>query len=387
MPYTAGFAGSPVSVLTIRRTLLAAFLLAGLLPSALLAWLAFRFASDALHLEIEQSLKVEAAAISQDIDKMLFERLQNAQTWSRLEVMQELKVDDVDKRIANFLAELKAGYRDVYSELICANLDGKVVASSNSQAVGTQLAEDDGTSLSFAGDAAIALRSLRFGDRQTSAVLPIDVRVQSIFDNTPIGQLQLHFNWAQIYQILDQAERGSRSVLVVDRDGKVIDGKLRPSSDMPTHVELYRHFPTIGGIVHTHSTWATVWAQACRGIPAFGTTHADYFYGEIPCTRILTEQQTSGHYEADTGLAIVERFREGKIDPKNMPVVLVANHGPFAWGGDANDAVHNAAVLELTARMALLSLQLEKNLPPMPQHLLEKHFFRKHGPGAYYGQN
>ena len=222
MPYTGGFAGSPVSVLTIRRTLLAAFLLAGLLPSVLLAWLAFRFASDALHLEIEQSLKVEAAAISQDIDKMLFERLQNAQTWSRLEVMQELQVDDVDKRIANFLAELKAGYRDVYSELICANLDGKVVASSNSQAVGTQLADDDGASLSFAGDAAIALRSLRFGDRQASAVLPIDVRVQSIFDNAPIGRLQLHFNWAQIYQILDQAERGSRSVLVVDRDGKVI---------------------------------------------------------------------------------------------------------------------------------------------------------------------
>lgn len=176
-------------------------------------------------------------------------------------------------------------------------------------------------------------------------------------------------------------------MVVVDKDGRVIEGKLRPSSDLPTHVELYRHFPQIGGIVHTHSTWATVWAQACRGIPALGTTHADYFFGEIPCTSQLTEQQTAGDYESETGLAIVERFRSGSIDPVQMPVVLVANHGPFAWGGDANDAVHNAAVLELTARMALLSLQLEKNLPPMPQHLLEKHFFRKHGPGAYYGQN
>ena len=176
-------------------------------------------------------------------------------------------------------------------------------------------------------------------------------------------------------------------MVVVDADGKTIEGKLRPSSDLPTHVELYRHFPQIGGIVHTHSTWATVWAQACRGIPALGTTHADYFFGEIPCTQVLTKQQTAGEYESETGLAIVERFREGRIDPAQMPVVLVANHGPFAWGTDANDAVHNAAVLELTARMALLSLQLEKNLPPMPQHLLEKHFFRKHGPGAYYGQN
>jgi len=176
-------------------------------------------------------------------------------------------------------------------------------------------------------------------------------------------------------------------MVVVDADGHVLEGKLRPSSDLPTHVELYRHFPQIGGIVHTHSTWATVWAQACRGIPALGTTHADYFFGEIPCTGQLTQQQTAGEYESETGLAIVERFREGSIDPGHMPVVLVANHGPFAWGSDANDAVHNAAVLELTARMALLSLQLEKNLPPMPQHLLEKHFFRKHGPGAYYGQN
>ncbi len=175
-------------------------------------------------------------------------------------------------------------------------------------------------------------------------------------------------------------------MVVVDGEGKVIDGKLKPSSDLPTHIELYRHFPAIGGVVHTHSTWATVWAQACRGIPALGTTHADYFFGEIPCTKILSQAQTSGQYEIETGLAIIERFREGKIDPASMAAVLVANHGPFTWGKDANDAVHNAAVLELVARMAMLSMQIDKGLSPMPQHLLEKHFFRKHGPGAYYGQ-
>jgi L-ribulose-5-phosphate 4-epimerase len=176
-------------------------------------------------------------------------------------------------------------------------------------------------------------------------------------------------------------------MVVVDAEGRVIEGKLRPSSDLPTHVELYRHFPSIGGIVHTHSTWATVWAQACRGIPALGTTHADYFFGEIPCTPMLSAQQTSGYYEVETGLAIVERFRAGATDPSRMSAVLVANHGPFAWGKDADDAVHNAAVLELTARMAMLSMQLAPGLPAMPQHLLEKHFNRKHGPGAYYGQN
>ncbi len=175
-------------------------------------------------------------------------------------------------------------------------------------------------------------------------------------------------------------------MVVVDAQGRVLEGKLRPSSDLPTHLELYRHFPTIGAVVHTHSSWATVWAQACRGIPALGTTHADYFLGEIPCTPVLMQQQTSGQYETETGLAIVQLFKDRGIDASRMPAVLVANHGPFAWGGDAAAAVHNAAVLEVTARLALLTLQLNADAPAMPQHLLEKHFLRKHGPGAYYGQ-
>ena len=175
-------------------------------------------------------------------------------------------------------------------------------------------------------------------------------------------------------------------MVVVDREGRVLEGKLRPSSDLPTHLELYRQFPGIGGIVHTHSTWATVWAQTCRGIPALGTTHADYFFGEIPCTQQLSEPQIAGEYEAQTGVAIVECLRARGIDPVHMPAVLVANHGPFAWGADAAAAVHNAAVLEVVARMAFLSMQMDPALPAMPQQLLEKHFLRKHGPGAYYGQ-
>ena len=175
-------------------------------------------------------------------------------------------------------------------------------------------------------------------------------------------------------------------MVVVDREGRVLEGKLRPSSDLPTHLELYRQFPSIGGIVHTHSTWATVWAQTCRGIPALGTTHADYFFGEIPCTQQLSEPHIAGEYEAQTGVAIVECLRARGIDPVHMPAVLVANHGPFAWGADAAAAVHNAAVLEVVARMAFLSMQMDPALPAMPQQLLEKHFLRKHGPGAYYGQ-
>ena len=175
-------------------------------------------------------------------------------------------------------------------------------------------------------------------------------------------------------------------MVVVDADGRVLQGQRKPSSDLATHLELYRAFPALGGVVHTHSNWATVWAQACREIPALGTTHADYFRGAIPCTPALSVAQIQGAYEKETGLAIVEHFRASGIDPVQMPAVLVANHGPFVWGPDADTAVHNAAVLELTAQMAFQTLQLQPGLPAMPTPLLEKHFLRKHGPGAYYGQ-
>ena len=179
---------------------------------------------------------------------------------------------------------------------------------------------------------------------------------------------------------------GADDMVVVDPDGRVLEGTRKPSSDLATHLELYRAFPALGGVVHTHSNWATVWAQACREIPALGTTHADYFRGAIPCTAVLGEAQTRGAYEKETGLAIVQHFRQAGIDPVQMPAVLVANHGPFVWGPDAEAAVHNAAVLELTAQMAFLTLQLNPQIPAMPAHLLDKHFLRKHGPGAYYGQ-
>ena len=175
-------------------------------------------------------------------------------------------------------------------------------------------------------------------------------------------------------------------IVVVDPQGQVIEGTRRPSSDLPTHLHLYRHFEAVGGLVHTHSTWATVWAQAHRAIPALGTTHADYFHGPIPCTRDLTEFQTRGDYERETGRVIVERFRNDELDPMQMPAILVASHGPFTWGESVEDAVHHAAVLEQIARMAFLTLQLDTTLHDMAPHLLEKHFERKHGPGAYYGQ-
>jgi L-ribulose-5-phosphate 4-epimerase len=172
-------------------------------------------------------------------------------------------------------------------------------------------------------------------------------------------------------------------MVVVDFDCKVVDGKLKPSSDTLTHIELYKAFPEIGGIVHTHSTYAVAWAQACKGIPAMGTTHADYFYGEIPCTRILTEEEVNSAYELETGRVIVETFKT--IDPMHIPAVLVGNHGPFAWGKSPDEAVYNAVVLEEVARMALITSQLG-NMEPIGQHILDKHFNRKHGENAYYGQ-
>jgi L-ribulose-5-phosphate 4-epimerase len=175
----------------------------------------------------------------------------------------------------------------------------------------------------------------------------------------------------------------AEDMVVVDLNGKVIGSNLKPSSDTLTHIELYKSFPEIGGIVHTHSTYAVAWAQALKAIPAMGTTHADHFYGEIPCTRELTQEEVESGYEKETGTVIVETFKN--IDPLHVPGVLVGNHGPFAWGANAEKAVYNAVVLEEVARMALLTMQLE-NANPIKQYLLDKHFNRKHGKNAYYGQ-
>jgi L-ribulose-5-phosphate 4-epimerase len=173
------------------------------------------------------------------------------------------------------------------------------------------------------------------------------------------------------------------NMVVLNLAGEVIEGSLNPSSDAPTHLELYRQFPNIGGVVHTHSEWATSWAQAGRGIPAVGTTHADYFYGEIPCTRKMTEAEIKGEYELETGKVIVETFKG--LNPDMIPGVLVNNHAPFTWGKNADDAVHNAVVIEEVAKMTFRSLIINPETS-MDQVLLDKHFLRKHGKNAYYGQ-
>jgi len=174
-----------------------------------------------------------------------------------------------------------------------------------------------------------------------------------------------------------------KDMVVLNMYGQVVEGNLKPSSDTPTHLVLYRQFQNIGGVVHTHSSWATSWAQAGRGIPAIGTTHADYFYGEIPCTRKMTKEEIENEYELETGKVIVERFKD--LDADQVPGVLVNNHGPFSWGTDAHNAVHNAVVMEEVAKMTYRSLQLNPETT-MAQVLLDKHFLRKHGKNAYYGQ-
>ena len=175
-------------------------------------------------------------------------------------------------------------------------------------------------------------------------------------------------------------------LVVLDLDGKVVDGKLNPSSDTKTHLELYKAFPEIGGIVHTHSPYAVSWAQAGRDIPAYGTTHADYFYGPVPCCRSLTEQEVEEDYERNTGLVIVETFRQRELDPVHVPGAICRNHGPFTWGKDAAQAVYHAVVLEEVAKMAVYTTQIAPDAQPAPQYVLDKHFLRKHGPNAYYGQ-
>ena len=175
-------------------------------------------------------------------------------------------------------------------------------------------------------------------------------------------------------------------LVVLDLEGNKVEGKLNPSSDTKTHIELYKAFPEIGGIVHTHSTHAVAWAQAGRDIPAFGTTHADYFYGPIPCARALTQEEIDEDYEKNTGKVIIEAFRGRSIQPMHVLAVVCSSHGPFSWGKDAAQAVYHAVVLEEVAKMALLTLQIDPNAAPAPQRIQDKHFLRKHGPNAYYGQ-
>ena len=177
------------------------------------------------------------------------------------------------------------------------------------------------------------------------------------------------------------------SMVVVNLEGEVVEGDYSPSSDTPTHVVLYNRFQEIGGVVHTHSPWATSWAQAGRGIPCYGTTHADYLYGQVPCVRTLTKEEIKTAYEKNTGVLIADEFERLAVDYIATPAVLCKNHGPFTWGKDAKEAVHNAVVLEEVAKMAARCEQIDPKVNPAPQELQDKHYYRKHGKNAYYGQS
>ena len=205
------------------------------------------------------------------------------------------------------------------------------------------------------------------------------------------------FTWGNVSQIdketgyfaikpsgVDYDKLTPDDMVIMDLEGNKIEGKYNPSSDTPTHIELYKAFPNIGGIVHTHSSWATSLAQAGRGIPCYGTTHADYMYGEIPCVRCLTKEEIDGAYEQNTGLLIAEYFKNN--DYEAVPAVLCKNHGPFTWGKDGHEAVHNAVVLEEVAKMAARCETINPQVKPAPQELQDKHYYRKHGANAYYGQ-
>ena len=205
------------------------------------------------------------------------------------------------------------------------------------------------------------------------------------------------FTWGNVSQIdretgyfaikpsgVDYEKLTPDDMVIMDLEGNKIEGRYNPSSDTPTHLELYRAFPKIGGVVHTHSPWATSWAQAGRGIPCYGTTHADYMYGEIPCVRCLTKEEIDMAYEKNTGLLIVDYFKDK--DYEAVPAVLCKNHGPFTWGKDGHEAVHNAVVLEEVAKMASRCELINPDVKPAPQELQDKHYYRKHGENAYYGQ-
>ena len=185
---------------------------------------------------------------------------------------------------------------------------------------------------------------------------------------------------------VDYHKLSPEDMVVMDLQGNRVEGRLNPSSDTPTHLILYQRFPNIGGVVHTHSSWATSWAQAGRGIPCYGTTHADYLYGEIPCVRNLSKAEIADAYEKNTGVLIADEFEQKGLDYEAVPAVLCKNHGPFAWGKDANEAVHHAVVLEEVAKMAARCELINPKNQPAPQELQDKHYYRKHGKDAYYGQ-
>ena len=207
------------------------------------------------------------------------------------------------------------------------------------------------------------------------------------------------FTWGNVSQIdrakgvfcikpsgVDYDKLTPDDMVIMDLDGNKVEGRYKPSSDTPTHLELYRAFDKIGGIVHTHSSYATSWAQAGRSIPCYGTTHADYIYGEVPCVRCLTKEEIDSAYETNTGLLIIGEFKRMNKDVEATPCVLCKNHGPFAWGKDAFEAVHNAVVLEEVAKMAYRAETINHDIQPAPQELQDKHYYRKHGANAYYGQ-
>lgn len=182
-------------------------------------------------------------------------------------------------------------------------------------------------------------------------------------------------------------ELKAEDMVVLDMDGNKVEGDMRPSSDTPTHIALYKEYPELGGVVHTHSRYATIWAQAGKSIPPLGTTHADYFYGPIPCTRSLTKEEIEGEYELNTGKVIIETFNNNNINPVYVPGVVVHSHGPFSWGKNPDEAVHNAVVMEEVGMMALNTKLLNPSIPDVDAFLLDKHFMRKHGANAYYGQS
>ncbi|AZP04843.1 L-ribulose-5-phosphate 4-epimerase [Jeotgalibaca ciconiae] len=186
---------------------------------------------------------------------------------------------------------------------------------------------------------------------------------------------------------VEYADMKAEDIVIVDIDGNKVEGDLKPSSDLDTHLELYRHFEDVNGVVHTHSKWATIWAQSGESIPALGTTHGDYFYGDVPCSRKMKKEEIQAEYELETGKVIVETFKEKEIKPNEVPGVLVYSHGPFAWGKDSLEAVHNITVIEEVAHMAWANRMMNPSILAMQQELLDKHYLRKHGVDAYYGQN